>query len=267
MVTVEAAVAGRAAARQEGEAMVVEPMMRPDDRLLLTLWSAPRSRSTAFERMMIERGDITVLHEPFSHVKDFGQAEVAGRRVTGEAELLAALRALGGHTFLKDTTDFHYPEMVADHAFLRGAVHAFIIRHPREVIASHARLNPDLQCDEIGFERLYEIYCAVTAATGRRPLVIDSDELLARPADVISNYCRQVGIRYVPEALRWQPGTPSSWRRTERWHRAASDSSGFGPRAARPAGAAVALEPRLAAFCDYHLPYYQKLRENKMRLP
>jgi len=32
--------------------------------LMLMLWSASRSRSTAFYRMMIERGDFTGVHEP-----------------------------------------------------------------------------------------------------------------------------------------------------------------------------------------------------------
>jgi len=32
---------------------------------MLMLWSAPRSRSTAFYRMMIERGDFTGVHEPW----------------------------------------------------------------------------------------------------------------------------------------------------------------------------------------------------------
>jgi hypothetical protein len=33
---------------------------------VLMLWSSPRSRSTAFFRMMAERGDFTAVHEPFS---------------------------------------------------------------------------------------------------------------------------------------------------------------------------------------------------------
>jgi hypothetical protein len=46
---------------------------------MLMLWSAPRSRSTAFYRMMIERGDFTGVHEPFSHVAVFGNVEISGR--------------------------------------------------------------------------------------------------------------------------------------------------------------------------------------------
>ena len=31
------------------------------------LWAHPRSVSTAFERVMRERGDVTVFHEPFMY--------------------------------------------------------------------------------------------------------------------------------------------------------------------------------------------------------
>src|SRR5690242_19337971 len=55
--------------------------------VLLMLWSAPRSRSTAFFRMMIERGDFTAVHEPFSYLAEFGYAEAGGVRVTSAPEL------------------------------------------------------------------------------------------------------------------------------------------------------------------------------------
>jgi hypothetical protein len=38
----------------------------------LMLWSAPRSRSTAFFRTMAERGDFTAVHEPFSYLVMYG---------------------------------------------------------------------------------------------------------------------------------------------------------------------------------------------------
>ena len=34
---------------------------------IVPLWSIPRSVSTGFERMMMERGDFRVIHEPFSY--------------------------------------------------------------------------------------------------------------------------------------------------------------------------------------------------------
>jgi hypothetical protein len=39
---------------------------------VLALWSAPRARSTAFFRSMLERGDLLALHEPFEGLMYFG---------------------------------------------------------------------------------------------------------------------------------------------------------------------------------------------------
>ena len=45
----------------------------------LALWAVPRSVSTAFERVFIDRDDALVLHEPFSHAYYHGpRAEAAG---------------------------------------------------------------------------------------------------------------------------------------------------------------------------------------------
>ena len=61
---------------------------------MLMLWGAPRSRSTAFYRMMTERGDFTAVHEPFSHVAVFGQVEISGRPLATAPEVIAELRSL-----------------------------------------------------------------------------------------------------------------------------------------------------------------------------
>ncbi len=39
---------------------------------MLVLWATPRTVSTAFERMIIERGDHLVLDEPWSRAYYFG---------------------------------------------------------------------------------------------------------------------------------------------------------------------------------------------------
>ncbi|MEU6810481.1 sulfotransferase family protein [Streptomyces sp. NPDC046831] len=235
---------------------------------ILALWSAPRSRSTAFLRMMAERGDYTVVHEPFSHVADFGEADVAGRTVRSESELITALRELSGRTpvFFKDTTDFHYPVLLADTDFLAEAEHTFIIRHPREIVASHYALNPGLTRDEIGVARLGEIHDAVAARTGRSPVVVDSDDLLASPEGTVRAYCAAVGIGFRPEALNWKPGLREEWRSTRAWHESTSRTSGF-TKVASSYADTVDNNPRLAEFADYHLPYYLALKAGRIPVP
>jgi hypothetical protein len=232
---------------------------------VLALWSAPRSRSTAFLRMMAERGDYTVLHEPFSQRADFGEYRVGGTVARTEPELIAAITALAGFVpvFFKDTTDFHYPYLLRDARFLGGATHTFIIREPAAVIASHFALNPRLDRDEVGFERLAEIFDAVAERTGRAPVVIDSDDLVHRPAATIRAYCAAVGIPYLARALAWQPGVRTDWERTARWHRSTAESAGFVPvDRAHPDG--VDTNPVLAGYLRHHLPYYQRLRAARL---
>lgn len=258
----------------QGEAVRSESVGIP----VLALWSAPRSRSTAFARMMAERGDRVVVHEPFSQVVDFGEARVGEHLAHSEAGVLAGLRALAasGPVFFKDTTDFHYPGLLADRAFLAGATHTFIIRHPAEAIASHHALNPELEREEIGFARLHEIFTAVREASGTTPVVIDSDDLLARPEQTVAAYCAAVGIPYLAHALNWAPGMRPEWQATSRWHESTSKTRGFTASTPAPADGAgggthavaartVAAHPRLRAHLDYHLPYYQALRAAALR--
>ncbi|NJP67077.1 sulfotransferase family protein [Streptomyces sp. ventii] len=242
-------------------------MGRTKERIpVLALWSAPRCRSTAFARMMAERGDHAVVHEPLSRVVDFGEVEVGDRVAHDEQGVLAALRSLAASepVFFKDTTDFHYPALLADEDFLASATHTFIVRDPAEAIASHHKLNPELGRDEIGFAWLYEIFAAVQSATGTTPVVIDSDDLLDRPAETVRMYCEAVGIPFVPEALTWRPSMRSEWQSTSRWHRSTSRSAGF----ERGSGATVDIveaDPRLRAFRDHHMPYYEKLSAAALR--
>ena len=233
---------------------------------LLMLWSAPRSRSTAFFRMMAERGDFTVVHEPFSYLAEFGYADVGGVRVFSAAELPGALRALSsaGPVFAKETTGKRYPEVLGDAGFLGpDARHAFLIRHPRETIASYHALNPTAPREKIGFESLHEIFSSVARLTGEEPLVIDAADLVRSPAAVVAAYCAWAGISYLPEALTWSPGGLPEWELSQQWHREVAASSGLGSVAAG-GGLDVEGHPVLSAYLDYHLPYYEALHARRL---
>jgi Sulfotransferase domain len=236
--------------------------------MLLMLWSAPRSRSTAFFRMMAERGDFTVVHEPFSYLAEFGYADVAGARVRSAAELLAALGDLAsrGAVFAKETTGRRYPEVLAEPDFLAtAAVHTFLIRHPRETIASYHTMNPDAPAEKMGFESLHEIFTAVARLTGRTPVVMDAADLMRRPSEIVAAYCARVGIPFLPEALRWQPAQRPEWELSSRWHAGVAASAGLGDSAsARRYVLDVAGHPVLGEYLRYHLPYYEMLHARRL---
>jgi Sulfotransferase domain len=119
----------------------------------LMLWSAPRSRSTAFFRMMAERGDFTVVHEPFSYLVMYGHTDVGGTRVRSEPDLIKALLELPGQVFAKETTGVRYPEVLATPEFLDGVTHTFLIRDPRETIPSYLKRGPSRPSADTGLAR------------------------------------------------------------------------------------------------------------------
>jgi hypothetical protein len=234
--------------------------------VLLMLWGAPRSRSTAFFRMMAERGDFVMVHEPFSYLAEFGYASIAGERITSAGDLTGALGALArnGRVFVKETTGRRYPEVLAgQHCLRTGAVHTFLIRHPRETIISRHALDRAAGRDAYGFESLYEIFTAVSRLTGQVPAVIDAGDLLTRPAAIIRAYCSRAGIDFRPAALTWQPSDQPEWQPSRRWHAEVAASTGFTRTPARPA-APLEHDPVLAGHLSYHLPFYEKLHARRL---
>jgi hypothetical protein len=234
---------------------------------ILALWSVPRARSTAFFRMMLERTDLISLHEPFAQLADFGDTIIGGQLIRTEAAAIDAIRLLaaGRRVFFKDTMDFRYPQVLADQRFLRETGHAMLIRHPRDVIASHFALNPELRCDDIGFTRLHELWTAIVAAGQPPPLVLDSDSLLAGPEATIRAYCARMRLEFRPETLTWAPGSRPEWERTRRWHTAASTSSGF-EEAVNGAGHRHTVDNNelLAGYFRHHLPAYEYLYQRRL---
>ena len=235
---------------------------------VFALWSAPRARSTAFFRSMVERGDLLALHEPFEGLMYFGDTEVEGRTFESPASLLAWLREEtdGVSVFLKETTDYRVHEVIlADRRFLAEARHAFLIRRPEEIAASLYALRPDMGIEDIGLEALHDLHAAVHDAGGNRPVVVDSDDLVARPEATMAAYCAAVELPFIPQALTWEPGARPEWRRSARWHVDVSASSGFVQRE-RSYTHTVESSDELARFAAHHVPFYEQLHAQRLNV-
>jgi hypothetical protein len=208
---------------------------------------------------------MTVLHEPFSNLRDYGETDAEGRTFHSPASLLDWLRdeTRGINVFLKDTGDHHHRDVLADRRFLAGARHAFLIRRPEEIAASYYALFPRMSINSIGLEKLCELQAAVRDAGGNPSVVIDSDDLVARPGATMAAYCTAVGLPFNPWALTWEQGERSEWRRSARWHADVSASSGF-ERRERAYQHTVENSGELARFAAYHLPFYEQLYAQRL---
>jgi hypothetical protein len=165
--------------------------------------------------------------------------------------------------FLKDTTDRRHHEVLADRRFLADARHAFLIRRPEEIAASFYALKPDMRIDHIGLEALHELHTAVRDAGAHRPVVIDSDDLVARPEATMAAYCAAVELPFIPQALTWQPGERLEWRRSARWHADVSATSGF-EQGERRYTQTVESSEELARFAAHHRPFYEQLHAQRL---
>ncbi len=216
---------------------------------------------------MIERGDLTVLHEPFNVLCSKGSYAIEGRTYTNETALLDAiveLAATGGRpVFFKDTTDYRYPGLLADPRLTTHIRHTFIIRDPAEAIASHYARNPELTADEVGFGHCAELFGLARAATGTTPPVVEAGDLVADPAGIAAAYSSLTGLPDMPDALSWQAGERSEWQVFEAWHRDAAASTGIHARSGEYADT-VANNERLGALYEAQLPFYERLRAHRI---
>jgi hypothetical protein len=245
---------------------------------ILALWATPRTVSTAFERMMIERGDHTVFDEPFSVPYYFGPERTSPRfpeeleeihpmgppiRRIRAPDVLARLRAVAeeGQVFFKDMA-YHVMPYV-DAAELSDLVHTFLIRDPRWALPSLARIWPDFTADEAGYRAQLELFEGIRAQVENPPIVIDSDDLRRSPERMVRGWCDAVGIPFVASALSWQPGMQPQWERWREWYGEVSRSTGFRapvegePPAVKDRGLEVAIEEAM--------PLYRELAARALR--
>jgi hypothetical protein len=136
--------------------------------------------------------------------------------------------------------------------------HAFLIRDPRSLLASYARVRSAPTLADLGLRQqawLFEEFGGP---------VIDSSDLLAAPEASLRALCAALGVPFSASMLSWPAGPRSSdgvW--APHWYDSVWQSTGFAPaRQGPPPSLDQALEPLLAA-C---LPYYEKLRENKINV-
>ena len=209
---------------------------------------------------------MTVLHEPFCTLRDFGETDAGGRTFDSALSLLAWLRdeTHNVRVFLKDHPPTAYVrDVLADRRFLAEARHAFLIRRPEEIAASSYALHPGMDITGIGLERLCEVQAAVRDAGADASVVIDSDDLLTRPKATMAAYCAAVGLPFIPRALTWEPGERPEWSRYARWHVDVSASSGF-ERRERTYPHTVESSLDLARFAAHHRPFYEQLYAERL---
>ena len=244
---------------------------------IIALWSHPRSMSTAMERVMRERGDLTCFHEPYMYyyylerrVRVMPHADLDPDKPRSFEAIRDMLLEAGetGPVFFKDMSYYVLPNLFEDRAFAERLTHTFLIRDPVKSILSYHKLDPDLTLEEIGLEAIWTHIEAARALTGEVPAILHAEAVQADTPGVMNAYWRRVGLPPAPQALSWAANdTPEDWQGVTGWHGDVLSSGGIvaltpeeeaAQRAAFEAAAETA--PKLRAYLDHHLPFYEKAR-------
>jgi hypothetical protein len=212
-------------------------------------------------RSFENRSDTAVVDEPLyafylarTGIDHPGREEIMASMPADWRVVLAGLTAgpvPGGAAvyYQKHMTHHLLPEV--DRAALGGLRHAFLIREPRPLLASYARVRAEPVLADLGLEQQAEIFRAFGGP------VLDSADLLRAPRAALEALCGALGVAFDPAMLSWPAGARASdgvW--APYWYDGVRASTGFGAAAGRGANE---LPPGLAAVAEQGRPFYEEL--------
>jgi hypothetical protein len=231
----------------------------------IALWAAPRSISTAFERIFVEREDFEVFHEPFAASYYFSEERRSDRYPDEEPKeehrpenvLAELLSGNGRPVFFKDMA--YHTAGFRDRGLVENFRNTFLIREPKQTLSSFYKMWPDFTLEEAGYEQLYCLFECVTEA-GQEPIVVDAEEFSANTEGTIAAYCNELNVPYKPEALSWEQREVPEWEMWDEWHTDAQESTGIEQVPQKE----VELPEELSETYEHCLLYYQELRKHRL---
>jgi hypothetical protein len=163
-------------------------------------------------------------------------------------------------SYQKHMTHHLLPEI--DRSWLDHVENVFLIREPKEVLTSLARVTPNCGLAETGLPQQVEIFDLVSRRTGRTPVVIDARDVLENPRQALQLLCGALGVEFMETMLAWPAGprdTDGIWGK--HWYDAVWQSTSFQPYQPKP----QRIPDRLAGVLAEADRLYQRLYACKLR--
>lgn len=232
----------------------------------LHLISGPRNISTALMYSFAQRSDAQVIDEPFyavyfskTNVNHPGKEEVLKAQSASEKKVKAEVFRKHEKPvfFIKNMA--HHIEVMDNLDFLSQCINVFLIRNPKQIIASYAQVIEKPVMRDIGIEYEWKLFDELKDPNS---IVLDSGLLLENPESVLKQVCERAGITFEKKMLSWQPGPKSYdgvW--APHWYANVHKSSGF----ERQATSERALPDQLKPLAEEADIYYKKLLQHAIR--
>ncbi len=239
--------------------------------LRIAMWSGPRNISTALMRAFDSRGDCHVIDEPLyaAYLAATGldhpmRDEVLRSQPTDWREVVAALGAdpPGGEplVYQKHMTHHLLPEMGRD--WLDRVESCFLIREPREVVASYSQKRGEVTLADLGMPQQLELFQRVCDRRGSAPPVLLASDVLRNPRGMLCALCAALGVAFSERMLSWPAGrrpTDGVW--AAHWYERVERSTGFAPYLARE----LSLTTEQRAIADACMPFFEVLHAARLK--
>ncbi len=213
-----------------------------------------------------QRSDTQVVDEPFyamyfskTEVDHPGKQDVLKAQSPDEEEVQAQIFSDRAKPvfFIKNMA--HHIEVMNNLDFLSKCVNIFLIRNPKQIIASYAQVIDKPVMRDIGIEYEWKLFDELNDP---KSIVLDSGLLIENPESVLKQVCERAGIEFQKQMLTWQAGPKSYdgvW--APHWYANVHKSTGFEKQPTSERALLDHLKP-LAEEADV---YYKKLLTHAIR--
>lgn len=136
--------------------------------------------------------------------------------------------------------------------FLAQMKNILFIRDPKQIISSYAQVRPDVNMQDIGIAKQWQLYNQLTTSNCHC-VVLDSNEILRAPGKVLTDLCTAIGIPFDKAMLHWPPGPKKedgTWAKY--WYDNVHKSTGFEKQSTSARPLPEYLEPLYAESKTYY---------------
>lgn len=233
---------------------------------VINLISGPRNISTALMYAFAQRSDFHVMDEPFygyylSHAKlsieHPSHSDIVASMECDELEVVKKIKAMAkqSHVFVKGMAH-HFLKEHPD--YLLNWDNVILIRHPKKLIGSFAKVIPNPTLADIGIKKAAQLF-SFLKGHGKTPVVIDSDELMIDPKQYLQKLCNTLEIQFDPQMLSWEEGgIPEDGLWAKHWYTNVHRTTGFSKQQNKP----VSVPPQLGPLLAEAMPYYESFQSH-----
>ena len=206
-------------------------------KMIIAMWSGPRNLSTAMMRAFENRLDTQVLDEPFYayFLNETGLSHPGRKRVLASQSInLGEIVKFCTNRNYQSKAIWYQKHMAqhnlegVDISWIGKVKNCLLIRDPKYVISSYGKKFPIKDEYLLGYGQQVDIIKYLKNEYGIDPPIIDADDLLFSPENILKKLCEVIKIKFTSRMLSWPKGSRESdgvW--APFWYGNVQKSTGF----------------------------------------